>query len=318
MAPSLWLHFRSVSNYEAIMLDHTSFLQSLSPQQRIGLTKKTNAEGCIHLALHVVALVIVGVPVAMEAVGWPVALLPLGILLVFLFPLLHEATHKTPFRSATLNTVVAHICGFILIIPPVWFRYFHFAHHRYTQDSEKDPELAKASESITGKRFWWHVSGMPLWVESIKILVRNAAGQGRYGYVPSSAARVIQHESRAMICGYLFLLAASLLLGESLLLYLWLIPLLLGQPFLRIFLMAEHGRCPRVKNMLENTRTTYTNALIRRLAWNMSFHAEHHILPTVPFHRLPNLNQLTRQHLKTTSNGYWRFHQSGKGHGVGR
>ena len=39
--------------------------------------------------------------------------------------------------------------------------------------------------------------------------------------------------------------------------------------------------------MLENSRTTYTNALVRFLAWNMPFHAEHHAWPSIPFHALP-------------------------------
>ena len=74
-------------------------------------------------------------------------------------------------------------------------------------------------------------------------------------------------------------------------------------------LMAEHGRCPHVTNMFENTRTTFTNRLVRFLAWNMPFHIEHHTMPTVPFHKLPALNELTREHLKATSNGYSEFHK---------
>ena len=62
---------------------------------------------------------------------------------------------------------------------------------------------------------------------------------------------------------------------------------LLGQPFLRAYLLAEHARCPHVANMLENTRTTFTTALVRLIAWNMPFHAEHHAYPAVPFHKLP-------------------------------
>mgnify|MGYP002682199864 CR=1 FL=1 len=43
------------------------------------------------------------------------------------------------------------------------------------------------------------------------------------------------------------------------------------------------------------------------VAWNMPFHAEHHALPTVPFHKLPDLHQAVRDHLKTTADGYARF-----------
>ena len=83
--------------------------------------------------------------------------------------------------------------------------------------------------------------------------------------------------------------------------------LLLGQPVLRLYLLAEHGRCPFVANMFENTRTTFTNALVRRLAWNMPYHAEHHAWPVVPFHRLPDLHVMTAPHLRVTAPGYAAF-----------
>ena len=89
----------------------------------------------------------------------------------------------------------------------------------------------------------------------------------------------------------------------------WVLPAVLGQPFLRLYLLAEHGRCPFVANMLENSRTTLTNALVRWVAWNMPYHAEHHSWPGVPFHRLPDLHELTRAHLGQTENGYARFHR---------
>jgi len=92
-----------------------------------------------------------------------------------------------------------------------------------------------------------------------------------------------------------------------LLLWLWILPVLIGQPFLRAYLLAEHGLCPPGADMLENSRTTFTNRIIRALAWNMPYHAEHHAYPAVPFHQLPALHDRVRAHLKTTSAGYGEF-----------
>ena len=97
--------------------------------------------------------------------------------------------------------------------------------------------------------------------------------------------------------------------GFAWLFWCWLVPILLGQPFLRLYLLAEHGRCPPVADMFENTRTTYTGAVVRFLAWNMPYHAEHHTYPAVPFWKLPHLNSLIREHLKSTSPGYVAFHR---------
>jgi fatty acid desaturase len=71
--------------------------------------------------------------------------------------------------------------------------------------------------------------------------------------------------------------------------------------------MAEHGRCPQVANMLENTRTVFTTRLIRALAWNMPYHIEHHSAPGVPFHKLPDLHREMKPHLITISHGYTEF-----------
>ena len=105
----------------------------------------------------------------------------------------------------------------------------------------------------------------------------------------------------------LYAAAAASLFLTPLLLWVWLLPVLLGQPVLRLYLLAEHGRCPFVADMLQNTRTTFTNRLVRFLAWNMPFHAEHHAFPAVPFHRLPALHAELAPHLKSVSPGYRAF-----------
>ncbi len=115
--------------------------------------------------------------------------------------------------------------------------------------------------------------------------------------------------ARWMLVGYVLLLVLSLAAGATILLWLWVVPVLLGQPFLRLYLLAEHGLCPFVANMLENTRTTYTTRLVRLLAWNMPYHTEHHTYPTVPFHKLPDLHRLMKDDLRTTANGYTAFNR---------
>ena len=59
--------------------------------------------------------------------------------------------------------------------------------------------------------------------------------------------------------------------------------------------------------MFENTRTVFTNWIVRFVTWNMPYHIEHHTLPMVPFYRLPDLHRLMQVHLKTTSDGYAHF-----------
>ena len=115
----------------------------------------------------------------------------------------------------------------------------------------------------------------------------NAAGFNRDGFVPPAARAAVIWEARSFLAVYLAAAGLSVVAESAALLWLWALPALLGQPFLRLYLLAEHTGCPHVANMLENTRTTFTNRLVRFIAWNMPYHVEHHVYPAVPFHRLP-------------------------------
>ncbi len=88
----------------------------------------------------------------------------------------------------------------------------------------------------------------------------------------------------------------------------WLLPQVIGQVFLRLYLLTEHTECEDTPNGLQNTRTTLTNAAMRLVMWNMSYHAEHHLYPSIPFHRLPAAHVAVRDRLGVVQPGYARWH----------
>ena len=288
-------------------LDHRALVARLDREERAALLRRSDRHGAAQLATHLGALAATSLPIALGLPLWPLLLVPQGVLIVFLFTAQHECSHRTAFRGERLNRIVAAGCGFLVLVPPEWFRCFHAAHHRFTHDPGRDPELA-TPEPRTWAGYLWRLSGVPFWHGSMRTLLVNASGRCRDGYVPASSRAAVVLEARAMLAGYGLVVAGSLVLGSALPFWLWVLPALLGQPFLRAYLMAEHGRCPHVADMLANTRTTFTTALVRRLAWNMPYHAEHHAYPAVPFHALPRFHRLVRAHLKTTERGYGRFH----------
>ncbi len=283
-------------------MDHKAFLARLSSSDKAALTLRSDRAGLIHLAGHAGAIILTGTWIATGAPFWPLLLPVQGILLVFLFTLQHECTHKTPFATDGLNEWLGRACGLVLIQPFEWFRYFHLAHHRWTNIDGQDPELAKEKPST--RRGWLiHVSGLPFWSAMIGVTTRLALNRERAPYLPAGALPRMQREAITLLCLY----ALGLAFAAPVLLWIWILPALLGQPFLRLYLLAEHGDCPRVANMLENTRTTFTTVLARFLAWNMPYHVEHHVYPSVPFHRLPAFHALLREHLKVTAEGYVAF-----------
>jgi fatty acid desaturase len=289
-------------------VDHRSLLAGLTAEQRRELTGLSDGKGLVQLFSHLALIAAFAIPIALRLPYWPLLLLPLGIEVIFLFTALHESIHGTAFKSEWLNRTVAHAAGFIVFVPAVWFRYFHFAHHRHTHDETLDPELM-SPKPVTFRQYVKYLSGIPMWTSLAKSLCINALGRGHEDFVPDRAKRQVVNEARLTIVLYALCLAVSVALGTDVLLWLWVIPAFLGQPFLRAYLLAEHARCPHVANMLENTRTTFTTRLMRFLAWNMPYHAEHHAYPIVPFHKLPAFHAIAAKHLKETERGYVRFNR---------
>ena len=289
---------------------HREAINALSDEELTALKETSNRPGLLHLAGHLGLIIATGSAVLL-APNWPLwlaAAMAHGIALIFLFTLEHEAIHATAFRTQWLNRAVAEVAGALVVVPPRWFRYFHFAHHRHTQDVALDPELATPKPS-GWRSYLWHLSALPYWKAQISTIIGNALGRNVGSYVPGSAKGRIVAEARAYVAFYAGFAGLSLAAGWTWALELWLVPLLLGQPFLRAYLLAEHGACPLVADMLMNTRTTFTNRLVRFLAWNMPYHTAHHVLPVVPFHRLGSLTALLERRLATTAEGYVDAHR---------
>jgi len=269
-------------------------------------SERSDRSGLIQLAGHLAVLLLTGCGIwlARDTVWiWP-AMFVHGVVLVFLFTPLHECIHRTAFKTRALNEAVAFVIGVLIMLPREYFRAFHFAHHRFTQNPARDPELATPKPANL-RQWLWQVSGLPYWIAQTRSTAEHALGRApETFYKDEKQRRAVITEARIVLAIYgLVLLASITISGTTALLY-WVIPALLGQPALRLYLMAEHALCPLTPDMLENTRTTYTNALMRALAWNMPYHAEHHAYPAVPFHRLAEVNRAIAPGLKSTSNGY--------------
>jgi fatty acid desaturase len=270
------------------------------------LNRRSDARGLLHLAGHGAALFISGTILSRSIGTWwivPATVLH-GAVLVFLFAPLHETIHRTAFRSRWLNDGLAWLFGLILVLPPGFFRFFHFAHHRHTQDPLNDPELA-SPKPATLVQWLLHVSGWHYWRPGVAGLVTHALGRVPEPFLapPRAAARVIA-EARWFLAIYATIAVGALAVGSWAPVTYWILPVLAGQPFLRLYLLAEHTGCPLVPDMLANSRTTMTNAIVRFFAWNMPYHAEHHAYPSVPFHALARLHRDLRSDLKVVAPGY--------------
>lgn len=274
------------------------------------LSQRSDYKGLVQLAGHLSLLTLTTIALAQaQGSGWLLpTLLTHAIVLTFLFAPLHETIHATAFKTRRLNYIVAASIGFIQLLPRQYFRSFHFAHHRHTQNPKLDPELIDKNP-YTRRSWLLHVSGLPLWRGNIIAIYRHAMGIVNESYLEERDHSKIITEARWHVGVYLAILIVSLVYGNDWFWWYWLLPSLIGQPFLRLFLLAEHNGCDLSDNMLQNSRTTYTAPLVNFLGWNMPYHAEHHYLASVPFLALPALHAWIGQQVKHKGAGYWQVNR---------
>jgi fatty acid desaturase len=235
----------------------------------------------------------------------PAVLLLQGFFLVALFAAMHECVHYSGFRSRRINEIVGWLAGLAILFNATYYRQFHFAHHRYAQDPGRDPELLTAPAPRSRTEYWWRVTAIPYW----KARALNLANlsRGRFvglEFVPATAHAEIVRSARAMAAVVAILAIVSLAVGTDALLWYWLLPLALGLPWLRLYLLSEHTGCSDDDDALTNTRTTLSTWPVRFLMWNLPYHAEHHLYPSIPFHQLPIAHRWLRPHLRVVARGY--------------
>jgi len=276
--------------------------------------KRSDVEGLKQTAFHVGCMICTGViirisfsaynayPSSFPLMVVVMALLLHGYVLSFLFMPLHEFVHMTGFKTPLLNRLGGFITGLATLRPPFHYKLYHFAHHRHTGNNQKDPELSDSLldpkiESLRG--YLLYLSSFPFWTSRFSTVFRHAVHgpasidpQAEHFISTDDQKEIIVGEARVILGVYALLALASFYYRSSALLFYWVIPTIIGQPFLRYYLLAEHTGCQLGNNMMTNTRTTKTYDFYRKLAWNMPYHAEHHAWPSVPFHHLPFVHTL--------------------------
>ncbi|MCK8787598.1 fatty acid desaturase [Roseomonas sp. NAR14] len=274
------------------------------------LSARSDARGAAQLAFHLLLLLAGGAWVSLAG-PWTLlpAMLALGVAQAALFAPLHETMHQTAFASRRANAVVGWLCGCPSLYNWHFYQVFHLAHHRHTQDPARDPELLSPVPDTT-RAYLWRVLAVPYWQTRLRVIRDCWRGDlAAYPYIPARAAPKVIRSVRAMTVFDLALAGgAGLLFGWWAPVCLWIVPQLLGQPALRLYLLTEHTLCSQDANGLTNTRTMLTNALLRRLMWNMPYHTEHHLYPSIPFHRLPDAHAALRDRLAHVERGYVRWH----------
>ena len=289
-------------------------VKTLVPRRRLRqLMQRADRQAWLFLAGHAAFLALTGSLVWMAMNGaWLAPAMALhGLGIVHLFSAQHEFAHRTAFRTRGLNDVFGSLCGTLIMLPHVNFRWEHTDHHSYTQSTKRDPQLIPQPKSLWAYAFY--LSTIPYWLGFLRPFARHLLGVvtvEEKRFTPATEQWKVIWEARAMLAVYAAAAAVSVALHTSALLYYWLWPRLLAEPCMRFIRMTEHvGRPVDDPDLLSNSRTCLVWAPLRWLAWNMPFHAEHHLSPGVPFHALPALHREIGSVRRRIATGYVDAHR---------
>lgn len=228
--------------------------------------------------------------------------------------LMHEASHRSLFRSRRLNDFAGRwLCG-----APVWthmdaYRTHHLSHHAYT-NTERDPDMSLVSPFPVSRRslarkLFRDISGLTGLKRVVGILLMDfgfltytASGNARRGPKMSLGARLRHAAPRigAMLLANGALGAVLAASGHGWLYLLWAGSYLtVFSLFLRVRSLAEHActepmSSPNARDPLRNTRTTRAGLLARLTVapHHVNYHLEHHLLMTVPHYKLPRMRAM--------------------------
>ena len=283
---------------------------SLSAEERRELLEVDNLHGALSLALNW-GLVFA----AMALVSWApnpltivLALFVIGARQLGFAILMHEAAHRTLFRSRSLNDWA----GNWLAAYPIWaevgpYRRYHLVHHVHT-GSEQDPDLGLITPfPITRKSFarkvFRDLSGQT-GIKQAKAVFTRDIGQGRgrsqrdQGMSRGEQSDTGWHKLVPVAVTNAVLFAILALAGQPALYLLWVVAwLTTNRLFTRIRSIAEHALTPNAADLLNNTRTTMASPWERLfIAPNrVNYHLEHHLIMTVPHYKLPRFHELLRE-----------------------
>jgi fatty acid desaturase len=206
----------------------------------------------------------------------------------------HECGHRTAFKTRWMNDAVYQIACFMIMREPEIWRWSHTRHHTDTIIVGRDPEIITPRPPDVLALFL-NLFALKNTVSFFRKVFLHATGRlndEEVTFVPESERRKVYRTARIYLTIYALVIVACVYFRSILpAMYIGL-PTLYGGWLALYFGGTQHlGLAEDVLDHRLNSRTIYMNPIFRFLYWNMNYHVEHHIFPTVPYHALPKLHE---------------------------
>jgi fatty acid desaturase len=297
-------------------------LYGLTRDEIRAFTRTSNLAGAYAIASTWLVIAATFYALAWQPLLFPLAVVILGGRQLALAVIMHDAAHGTLFRyharrSGSLTAKRLDWLVDLTCAAPVWsdtarYRRHHLGHHAHT-GTERDPDLGLApvepmSRASFRRKVLRDLTGasgvrrvIALLLIDLELLEFDVGGNPRraprrgFRHHALAGARnlakpVIANALLALALGWLYLAwGVAYLTTFSLV--------------LRLRSLAEHAGMPHTAEPLHNTRTTHAGWLARVTVapLHVNYHLEHHLLPTVPWFRLPALHRAIGRTLPASS-----------------
>jgi len=276
-----------------------------------GLMRRTDTHGLLTVGLWLLLSVATGAVVVFTRHTlwvWP-AMLLYGSVLCFSYAASHECAHGTAFKTRRLNEAVFWFTSLVFIEEPLYRRYSHAEHHTNTWFNGRDPQKPYGIP-LTFRQYVSGTLGLSFYFDAARQLIRHCTGRftpAEREFLPASEIPKAIFNSRMMSACYAGLLLGGIAFLSPWPFILYFIPRFLGGCVVTLYINTQH-MC-MAEDLYDHrltTRSIKCGWLERRLYWNMNYHIEHHLFPSVPFHALPRLNESVRDQLPPPLNGVIR------------
>lgn len=228
--------------------------------------------------------------------------------------IMHDASHRALFTTNQMNDFVGNwLGGYMIFNDGHRYRPYHLKHHVNT-GTYKDPDLSLTRGYPTTvisfcRKMMRDISGVTGIKNQIGVFMMNI------GLVKYTGAAVLEQLDQTgkrikdyIVSGFYYYwkpILANFILwmifwlaGAGWLYLLWIGALLTTYNIsLRIRSIAEHSVVPDQEDPHQNTRTTYARWWEKILfaPHHVNYHAEHHLLMTVPPYNLPEMHRLLKE-----------------------
>ena len=285
------------------------------------LSVKKDLPGLIHFFLYFFLLFIFGYLAYITLGTWWTYLFFFiyGTIYAFSVANWHETVHRTAFKTKWLNEFFYHISSFMCDFEGFRWRRSHTFHHTNTLQTEDDYDHEiQVSRPIELFSFFLNFVPLTDLIFPHKLIKYEVIKHsfGKFSPVVEITAsksyqKKILWNSRFYLCIWILIILYSLYIWSFLPIVYIILPTYIGKPIWFAVNVTQHLAAKiDTKDHRLSTYSIKINPILSFLYWNMEYHLEHHMFPSVPSYNLKKLRYEIDDQLPKPFKSLFDFYKS--------